>query len=167
MLLSGDKNKPEVPKDYFSKLDKRVDETISEIEFFNPIDYPLLFGMKHEEGLIMPDHYFKNFEVKAQLGLRRTKRLIKILSIAAAVAVAVSIFALSNKDTDLEEHEYKAEEILEYLNAESEEIAEINDEMLEGLLSEGESIKYLDIEGDLLYDFLTEDTDQIDLVWFY
>ena len=114
----------------------------------------------------LPVDYFKEFNPDIYIA-KTTGTRFNILTIAASILIAVFLFALSIKREMPESIDVSSEEMIEYFATEDIELIDLYSDDLEFLILEENETSFAEIEEEILFDFLIEDIDQIDLAWLY
>lgn len=166
MLLPEDKHRSEIPNNYFNNINSELEKKLLEEETFNTEDYPTLFSIIPNNDFSLPVDYFKEFNPDIYIA-KTTGTRFNILTIAASILIAVFLFALSIKREMPESIDVSSEEMIEYFASEDIELIDLYSDDLEFLILEENETSFAEIEEEILFDFLIEDIDQIDLAWLY
>ena len=166
MSLPEDKHREEIPSSYFDKLNEELDKKLLDEDIFIESDYPMLFSLKSDQDFSIPNDYLKYFDPSIYIAHKQGSRYSQIL-LAAALFIALCIFVLSIKQEVPESNEINSDQIFQYFAEEGIELDELMTEDYGGLLSLENENKFTDIEEEILFDYLIENSDQIDLAWLY
>lgn len=163
MSLQEDKYKPEIPSDYFSKLNDKLEEKLMDEEIFSVKEYPILFTLKKDMDFSIPDKYIDRFESNNQKPTEKKVIRLKFIVAAASILLLSSIFALSRKSESTESIDINPNEILNYFALDDEALEEIYFDDFNELLEGHTGTQFIDIDEEVLFDYLIEDSDYVDL----
>lgn len=167
MSLPRDKYKPDIPNGYFNKLNSELEGRLMEEEIFDQQQYLILFGINKNKDFTTPLNYIESLDLISSIRIKKNANKFQLLTILTACIIAISIFALSIKKETPENNDLKTEELLQYFATDEENLDELYIEDLELFQNDESEYSFLDIEKDILIDYLIENSDQLDLSILY
>lgn len=169
MSKFSNKDKNEVPKDYFVKFGEKILDKTSEEEIFNAADFPIVGSIEKNKDFSTPNQYFENFESKAGKTKSKSFPLYRILGIAATILLCAFLFTLGTKENFPEKENLVSNDNLDvYLeDVDAIELSEIF-ELQELMSDEKEDDSLLQhVEDEILIEYLLEESDAYDLAIIY